>query len=88
MVGDQLAELAIKNRWNGIIVYGCIRDSAIINTMSVHIRALGTSPVKSIRRNTGVKERTIQFQDGIEINTGDYIYSDADGVLVSKKYLL
>ncbi len=27
VLGDQLAELAVKNNWSGIIVNGCIRDS-------------------------------------------------------------
>jgi regulator of ribonuclease activity A len=27
LVGDQLAILAHKNHWEGIVVYGCIRDS-------------------------------------------------------------
>jgi regulator of RNase E activity RraA len=27
LVGDQLAILAQRNGWQGIVVYGCIRDS-------------------------------------------------------------
>jgi regulator of ribonuclease activity A len=29
-LGDQLAELAIQNNWQGIIVNGCIRDSEVL----------------------------------------------------------
>ena len=28
LLGDQLAELACKNHWEGIIINGCIRDAA------------------------------------------------------------
>jgi regulator of RNase E activity RraA len=37
--GDQLAELAIQNNWEGIIVNGCIRDSEVINAMDIGIKA-------------------------------------------------
>ncbi|MFN6962013.1 MAG: ribonuclease E activity regulator RraA, partial [Rhodocyclaceae bacterium] len=30
LVGDQIAALAVQNGWAGIVVYGCIRDSAAI----------------------------------------------------------
>ena len=40
-VGDQLAELAVKNGWAGILVYGCIRDSKAIGEMDLGVFALG-----------------------------------------------
>ncbi len=30
LLGDMLAELGVKNGWAGVIVYGCIRDSAVV----------------------------------------------------------
>jgi regulator of ribonuclease activity A len=35
LVGDQLAILAHKNGWEGIVVYGCIRDSGDINGIDI-----------------------------------------------------
>ena len=48
LVGDQLGELAVKNRWAGIVVYGCIRDSAVIAQQAIGVRALDTHPKKSV----------------------------------------
>ena len=31
LVGDRLAQKAIDNQWEGIIVYGCIRDLSLIH---------------------------------------------------------
>ena len=31
LLGDNLAQLAIDNEWAGILVFGCIRDSADIS---------------------------------------------------------
>ena len=86
LIGDQLAALAIQNNWNGIIVNGCIRDSQLINSMEIGIRALNTSPVKSIKRNIGIIDITVKF-GGVNFISDDYIYVDTDGVLVSKHNL-
>ena len=53
LIGDQLALLAIKNSWAGIVVHGYIRDSAVISEMPVGIKALGTNPRKSDKQNRG-----------------------------------
>ena len=87
LVGDKLAELAMHNGWEGIIVYGCIRDSEEINGMDIGIKALNTCPVKSIKRNEGQKNILVKFA-GIQFIPGQYLYADADGVLISEKKLI
>lgn len=87
LVGDQLAELAMKNHWEGIIVNGCIRDSEVINSMNIGIKALNTCPVKSVKRNQGEIAVPVKF-GGITFIPDDYLYADADGILVSKNNLL
>lgn len=49
LLGDQLASLAIKNNWSGIIINGCLRDSGMINKMDIGVKAVGTMPVKSLK---------------------------------------
>jgi len=86
LVGDNLAKLAIDNEWSGVVVYACIRDSKQINEMNVGIKALGTCPVKSIKRNVGLKGETLIIE-GTEIKNADYIYADSDGILIASKKL-
>jgi regulator of ribonuclease activity A len=87
LFGDKLAELAITNKWEGIIVNGCIRDSYLINQMDIAIKAINTSPVKSIKRNIGKMNISVNFS-GVTFIPGQFVYSDNDGVLISKKSLL
>ena len=87
LVGDQLALLAIENGWAGIIVNGYIRDSAVIAEMHIGIKALGTNPRKSIKKNRG--EADIELTIGqIPIKPVNWIFSDADGVIISEHNLL
>lgn len=87
LIGDQIAALAIQNNWEGIIVNGCIRDSQVINSMNIGIKALNTCPVKSVKRNQGEIAIPVKF-GGITFIPEEYIYADADGILVSKHNLL
>lgn len=87
LVGDNIAKLAIDNHWEGILVYGCIRDSKEINTMDVGIKAIGTCPVKSDKRNVGVLGEELIIE-GTKIKNTHHIYADLDGVLLSSEKLL
>jgi regulator of ribonuclease activity A len=87
LVGDQLAALAIQNNWEGIIVNGCIRDSELINSMNIGIKALNTCPIKSVKRNQGEVNIPVKF-GGVTFISDDSIYVDADGILISIRNLL
>ncbi len=86
LLGDMLAELAIRNKWNGIIVNGCIRDSAAIAKLPVGVKALNTIPLKSQKRDVGSENITVHFA-GVDFIPGEYVYGDEDGIVVSKEEL-
>ena len=86
LVGDQLAILAHKNGWEGVVVYGCIRDSVDINGIDIGVRALNTHPQKSIKKGVGDRDIAVTF-GGVTFNRGEFLYADDDGVLVSVKSL-
>ena len=87
LVGDNLAALAIKNKWLGIVVYGCIRDSKLISEMQIGVKALNTNPVKSIKRDEGQEGIDIRFA-GVDFKSGQYLYADEDGMVVSEFQLI
>ncbi len=87
LIGDQIAAAAIRNEWEGIVVYGCIRDSADISKMDIGIKALNTNPTRSVKRNAGVINETVRFAE-VVFTPGAFLYSDEDGILVSDKALL
>ncbi len=82
LVGDNLAEMGMNNGWEGLIVYGCIRDSAVISSLDIGIKALGTNPRRSVKKGTGERDITINFADAT-FTPGEYAYIDADGILLS-----
>lgn len=83
LVGDLIAGSGRDNGWAGVIVIGAIRDSAVIDEMEFSVKALGTNPRKSSKEGTGEKNITISL-GGVDIHPGDYIYSDADGIVVTE----
>jgi regulator of ribonuclease activity A len=86
LLGDQLAALAVKNGWAGIVVWGCIRDSAAIGTMDLGVFALATHPKKTVKKNLGDTQVPVSFAE-IEFRPGDWLYADADGLIVSAERL-
>ena len=82
LVGDLMAELGIKNGWEGLVVYGCIRDSAVIATLDIGIKALGTNPRRSVKKGVGERDIELNFGD-TTVSPGDWLYADEDGILLS-----
>ena len=87
LVGDQLAILAHKNCWAGVVVYGCIRDSSAMAGMDIGLRALDTHPLKSIKKGAGDADIAVTF-GGVTFTPGEHLYADEDGVVVSPAPLL
>jgi len=87
VLGDQLAELAVKNSWSGIIVNGCIRDSFDISAMDIGIKALATHPLKTVKLGAGERDANVSFS-GVTFHPGDYVYSDEDGIIIASRQLL
>jgi regulator of ribonuclease activity A len=87
LVGDRLAQFAYDNSWTGIVVNGCIRDSVEISSIPVGVKALHAVPKKSGKDGTGDRNVPVHFA-GITFAPGQYLYADADGVIVSNRDLL
>lgn len=81
LLGDQLAALAVRNSWAGIVVWGCIRDSAAIADMKLGVFALATHPQKTVKKNLGETQIVVTFA-GIDFVPGEWLYADADGLIV------
>lgn len=85
LVGGQLGELARRNQWSGIVVHGCVRDVAELAACALGIKALAAHPRKSDKGlHGGHAGRVLDF-GGCRIAPGDWIYADADGILVASR---
>lgn len=82
MLGDQLAALAVRNGWEGIVIFGVIRDGAAIAALDLGVKALGRCPRKTEKLGDGRRDVTIVL-GGVEIRPGQWLCADFDGVVVA-----
>lgn len=83
VVGGNLGVLAEKNHWAGIVVFGYVRDAVELIESKVGIKAMGTHPQKTEKRNTGQRDISVRFAD-VNFAPGAYLYADGDGVVVTE----
>lgn len=81
MVGGDLARSAHKNGWQGIIVFGAIRDVVELQDVPMPIFALATCPRKSNKRGIGIRGKPTDIA-GTTIRPDDIAAADPDGVIV------
>ncbi len=86
LLGDMIAENAVKNGWEGIIIYGCVRDVDALVTLDLGVQALASIPLKTDKRGIGDLNVPVTF-GGVTFNPGDYVYADNNGVIVSNEPL-
>jgi regulator of ribonuclease activity A len=86
LLGGDLAIIAFNNGWQGIVVYGCVRDSVELSQVPIGIRALRTHPLKSRKKGMGNRDILITF-GGINFKRDQFLYADHDGIIVSDTML-
>jgi len=86
LLGDMLAEKAVKNGWQGIVINGCIRDAGTIATLALGVKAIGCNPIKTEKLGVGEINKTVSFAN-LTFIPGYYIYGDTNGLAISKNLL-
>ena len=86
LLGDNLAAIAASNSWAGIIVFGCVRDVAVLKEISLGIQAMAPHPMKSVKRQVGLRDVEVSF-GGVSFIPGQYVYADDNGVIVCEEEL-
>jgi len=87
LLGDMLAEQAVDNGWQAIVINGCIRDAGTIATLPLAVKALGCNPIKTEKLGLGEINQPIRFA-GLDFTAGQFIYGDANGLAISEKKLM
>jgi regulator of ribonuclease activity A len=87
LLGGNLGAAAARNGWAGVVIDGCVRDVAELAQQEVGIRALASVPMPTEKKNQGLTDVPVQIQ-GVWVHPGDWLYADADGMVVSDKALL
>jgi len=55
--------------------------------MNIGIRALGTHPLKSVKKGVGEVNVPVSFYN-VDFIPGNYLYADEDGVIVATEALM
>jgi regulator of ribonuclease activity A len=84
LLGGNLGSAAASNGWAGVLVNGCVRDVAELAQCDVGIFALASNPMPTNRQNLGMRDVPVRIE-GHWIYPGDWLYADADGVVVSRQ---
>jgi regulator of ribonuclease activity A len=86
LVGGRLAALAAEGGWSGIVVYGCVRDSAELGKAGVGVKALALCPQRSAKNGNGEQGVMVTFA-GVSCKPGYFVYADEDGLLFAEREL-
>lgn len=86
LLGDQLAASAAQNGWSGLLIYGCVRDVEILETIDLGIKALNAIPVKTDKRGEGQLDLPVHVA-GAQVVPGEFLYADVNGVVVAVRDL-
>ena len=81
MMGDKMADIAVSNGWEGVIIHGAVRDATLLAGLDIGVKALGTNPRKSHKHGAGQQDVTVDF-GGAVFTPGALVVSDEDGIVV------
>lgn len=81
LCGEIMSSYAKSRGLAGIIIDGCVRDSAALRKLDFPVYAKGITPNGPYKNGPGEMNFPVSFA-GIIINPGDIIVGDADGLLV------
>ncbi len=82
LVGDKIAGIAAANGWAGLVLNGAVRDTVMLATIDIGIKALGSNPWTSAKAGTGSVDMPLRF-GGATFAPGAWLYSDDDGIIIA-----
>ena len=71
----------IRRKIAGVVIWGAVRDAAIIERLKFPVFCTALSPMSPVKRRFGVVGKAITVS-GIRIEPGDQIIADRDGVVL------
>ncbi|MHC1759094.1 MAG: RraA family protein [Negativicutes bacterium] len=83
VIGELMTSWAVKRGIAGVVVDGAIRDIDAIQNMKISVYAAGIIPQGPCKEGPGEINVPV-FCGGVEVNPGDIIVGDADGIVVVK----
>lgn len=86
LVNAELARIAADNGWEGIVVYGAVRQVDALMDLDLGIQAVAAVPAGCPDEGIGESDIRVNF-GGVTFFSGDYLYADNTGMILSEEPL-
>lgn len=81
LLGDIVAREALAHGWAGIVGWGCVRDTATLESLGIGIAALAPMPRRSEKHGEGQVGVAVEIA-GVRCEPGDTLVADEDGIVL------
>ncbi len=82
LIDGEIASLAAENGWEGMVIYGAVRDVDLLDELDIGIQALVSIPVGADGECIGNIDVPVNF-GGVTFLPEDHLYADNTGVIIS-----
>ena len=83
VVDAELARLAVQNEWEGLVIYGAVRQVDDLEELDIGIQAMAAIPVGASGEGIGESDVRVNF-GGVTFFSGDHLYADNTGIILSE----
>ncbi|MBO8256043.1 ribonuclease E activity regulator RraA [Providencia rettgeri] len=87
LIDAEIARLAVDNHWEGIVVYGAVRQVDALMELDLGIQAIAAMPAGCPDEGIGESDTRVNF-GGVTFFSGDYLYADNTGIILSEEPLI
>ena len=86
LIDANVARLAVDNHWEGIVIYGAVRQVDALMELDLGIQAIAAMPAGCPDESIGESDVRVNF-GGVTFFSGDYLYADNTGIILSEEPL-
>jgi len=86
LVNANIAEFAVENNWEGLVINGCVREVEALEELDIGIQAITAIPVGADDNEIGDINVPVNFA-GVTFLPEDILYADSTGIIISPEPL-
>lgn len=83
LIDAKLARLAVQNEWEGLVIYGAVRQVDELEELDIGIQAMAAIPSGAESKGIGESDIGVNF-GGVTFFSDDHLYADNTGIILSE----
>ncbi|STE89496.1 ribonuclease activity regulator protein RraA [Escherichia coli] len=84
LVDAELARLAVQNEWEGLVIYGAVRQVDDLEELDIGIQAMAAIPVGAAGEGIGESDVRVNFGRCPPSSPATILYADNTGIILSE----